>query len=165
VPASTNGRRAAAAASGGAWVALLTCGCTSIDPGPNFIIPEQTFDAAYFYCHVEPQLIFAFNCGPGDPSKGDPPNGCHYNPSAVSGMALIQHAPINCGGGDTPVDATQAGTGSPAQFNLESVSLEMNSDYMTAPLFVRPSGHDHPRAVFSAGDLQVQTLLATWASK
>ena len=144
---------------------LLAAGCTSIDPGPNFIIPEKAFDAAFFYCHVEPELIFAKKCGPGDPSKGDPANGCHYNPSSVSGMALLAHPPVNCGGGDTPLDPTQTGTGSAAQFNLESVSLEMNTDYTTAPLFVRPSGHNHPRAVFSTTDNQVVTLLSTWAAK
>jgi hypothetical protein len=140
-------------------------GCTSIDPGPNFVVPDETFDADYFYCHVEPQFIFANKCGPGDPSKGDPANGCHFNPSAVSGMALTDHPAVNCGGGDVPVDSTQTGSGSPAQGNLEAVSIEMSLDYMTAPLFVRPSGHSHPRAVFSENDPTVQMLLSTWAMK
>jgi hypothetical protein len=149
-----------------AWLGpLLSWGCTSIDPGPNFVVPDETFDSAYFYCHVEPQFIFFNNCGPGNPAKGDPPNGCHFNPSAVSGMALISHPAVDCGGGDVPLDTTQTGTGSPAEFNLESVSIEMSTDYVTAPLFVRPSGHDHPRAIFSESDPQVQMLLSTWASK
>jgi len=163
VPASTTTRAPFLAAGLAAAGALL--GCNSIDPGPNFVVPDQTFDSAYFYCHVEPQLIFAKNCGPGDPSKGDPSNGCHFNPSAVSGMALINHMPVNCGGGDLPLDSTQTGTGSPAEFNLEAVSIEMSVDYTTAPLYVRPSGHDHPRAVFQEGDPLVVMLLSTWASK
>src|ERR1700722_12139911 len=31
--------------------------CTSVDPGPNFVVPNSTFDPDYFYCHVEPQYI------------------------------------------------------------------------------------------------------------
>lgn len=150
------------------WLGSLLCGaCTSIDPGPNFVVPEQAFDAAYFYCHVEPEFIFAKKCGPGDPSQGDPPNatGCHFNPSAVSGMALRDHSPVDCGGGDKPVDTAQTGSGSAAQGNFAVVSFEMSTDYTTAPLFVRPSGHSHPRAVFSETDMGVRALLAAWASK
>ena len=91
-----------------AWGVLLPLlvGCTSVDPGPDFVVPETVFDPSYFYCHVEPELIFAYNCGPGDPSMGDPSNGCHFNPSAVSGMGLIDHPAIDCGGGDVPLDPT-----------------------------------------------------------
>lgn len=148
-----------------ALVAALA-GCTSVDPGPNFVVPDETFDADYFYCRVEPQLIVAYKCGPGDPSKGDPPNsnGCHFS-SAVSAMALRDHPAVACGGGDHPLDGTQTGSGSAAQGNLQSVSLEMSRDYLTAPLFVRPTGHAHPRSIFTDTDPIVQRLLSTWASK
>jgi hypothetical protein len=139
--------------------------CTTVDPGPNFTASTTSFDADFFYCHVEPELIFAKKCGPGDPSKGDPANGCHFNPSAVTAMALIDHMPVNCGGGDHPVDRAQLGSGGPAQGNYEAASLEMSRDYLTAPIFVRPSGNNHPRAIFSSTDTQVQQLLQTWASK
>jgi hypothetical protein len=147
----------------------LQAGCTSVDPGPDFVIPPETFDPDYFYCHVEPQLIVAYKCGPGDPSKGDPPNadGCHYS-SAVSGMALRMHDPVDCGGGDHPTGMSAlaaVANGSPAESNFESVSLEMSRDYLTAPLYVRPLGHAHPRAVITSGDPVVQQLLSTWASK
>jgi hypothetical protein len=149
------------------WVALLVplLGCTSIDPGPNFSASANAFDADYFYCHVEPELIFAKKCGPGDPSKGDAANGCHFNASVVTGMALIDHPAVNCGGGDHPVDLTSVGSGSPAQGNYEAASLEMSHQYTTAPIFVRPSGSNHPRAIFDPSDAQVNQLLATWASK
>jgi hypothetical protein len=158
------------------WSALLSClplllGCTSVDPGNDFVVPETVFDANYFYCHVEPGLIFAYSCGTGDPSQGDKANGCHFNPSAVSGMALLNHPAIDCGGGDIPVDLTQVGTGSPAQSNLAAVSLEMSKDYTTAALFTRPSDASgcppaaHPRCVFQTNDQTVVTLLSTWASK
>jgi hypothetical protein len=139
-------------------------GCTTIDPGPNFVVQDVTFNADYFYCHVEPQFIFANNCGPGDPSI-DKPNGCHFNPSAVSGMALIQHPAVDCGGGDHPLTSTSTGAGSPAESNLEAVSLEMSPDYLTAPVYVRPSGKYHPRQIFSPSDPTVQQILSTWASQ
>ena len=131
----------------------------------NFVVPQTTFDPDYFYCHVEPGFIFANKCGSGDPSKGDPPNGCHFTSSVVSGMALIDHMPVDCGGGDHPVSTTQTGTGSAAEGNYEAVSLEMNTDYTTAPVFVRPSGSNHPRQIFSTNDMTVNQLLSTWASK
>jgi len=145
---------------------LAACGCTTVDPGPNFSIANTSFDGDYFYCHVEPQFIVAKHCGPGGPSDS---NSCHFVPSAVSGMVLLDHPPVDCGGGDHPVDTTQIGTGSPAQSNLEAVSFEMSKDYTTAPIYVRPSGSGnalyHPRQIFDPGDVTVIQLLSTWASK
>lgn len=158
-------------AGGAALLAQLLwcCGCTSIDPGANFSIANTSFDADYFYCHVEPEFIFAKKCGPGDSSKGDPSNGCHFSSSSVSGMALLDHSPVDCGGGDHPVDRTQTGQGSPAQGNLEAVSFEMSKDYTMAPVYVRPSGRGgalyHPRQIFDPSDPQITALLATWAVK
>jgi hypothetical protein len=169
--AATNGLRRMAGVTLRLLVAL-PAGCVSVDPGQDFVNPEPNFDANYFYCHVEPGLIFAYHCGTGDPSKGDRANGCHFNPSAVSGMALLEHPAIDCGGGDVPLDLTQVAIGSPAQSNLSAASLEMAKDYATdAPLFTRPSSFDgvppaaHPRAIFDQSDLTVNTLLSTWAAK
>jgi hypothetical protein len=153
--------RRAARAAVAVGIAASGWGCTSVDPGPDFVVPNTTFDPDYFYCHVEPQYIVAYKCGPGDPSKGDPPNSCHYS-SAVSGMALVQHAPIDCGGGDHPADLSQIT--SAAQGDYEAVSLEMSSDYTTAPVFVRPQGNSHPRTVVQPNDKLVNQLLSTWAS-
>ena len=152
-------------------VLLLLPRCTSIDPGPDFVVAQTVFDANYFYCYVEPGLIFAYSCGTGDPSKGDPSNGCHFNPSAVSGMALFNHPAIDCGGGDAPLDPTQVATGGLAESNYEAVQLEMSTDYTTSALFNRPSDGSgcpppaHPRCVFSQMDMTVVTLLSTWATK
>jgi hypothetical protein len=146
----------------GAALALIagSIGCTSIDPGPDFVVPQEVFDPDYFYCHVEPELIFAKNCGPGE--AGDN-NSCHYS-STVSGMALIEHPMIDCGGGDHPLDTTQ--TAGAAASDFQNVSLEMSHDYKTAPLFERPSSTlNHPRMIFSPDDPQVNQLLSTWASK
>jgi hypothetical protein len=147
----------------GASFALLlhsVIGCTSIDPGPDFVIPPETFDPNYFYCHVEPQFIVAKKCGPGEPSDN---GSCHYS-SSVSGMSLLDHPTIDCGGGDQPLDPTT--TAGAAESNFEHVSFEMSRDYMTSQLFVRPSnGLNHPRVVFSPTDPVVNQLLSTWASK
>ena len=137
--------------------------CETVDPGPNFVVSDETFDQNYFFCHVEPELLFAKNCGPGDTSMGDTGNGCHYNSSAVSGMALIQHDPVPCDMNDVP-DSTMIGAGSPAQSNFQSASLEMSRDYLTAPIYVRPTGANHPRPIFTTTDPVVQ-VIATWAQK
>lgn len=147
------------------WVLAPLFGCTTVEPGQDFVIQNVTFDSNYFYCFVEPQLIFQNKCGPGDPSKGDPANGCHFNSAAVSGMALLNHPAVDCGGGDQVVDLTAIGTGSAAENNYEAVSFEMSQQYMDAPLFVRPSGNSHPRQIFLPTDPLVNQLLSTWASK
>ncbi len=170
--AATNGLRRGVGV-GVLSLLFLLLSCTSIDPGSDFVVPENTFDANYFYCHVEPEFIFAPNymCGSGDPTKGDHANGCHFNSSAVTGMALTNHPLIDCGGGDIPVDLTQVANGSPAQSNLEAASTEMSKDYTTAALFTRPSSVNgqnpaaHPRAVFDQSDANVNMILSTWASK
>jgi hypothetical protein len=148
-----------------ALVLVGTCACTSIDPGRNFSLPNVTFDADYFYCHVEPELIVAKHCGPGDPSQGDPSNACHFTASAVTAMDLFDHPAVDCAGGDHPATLTQIGSGSAAQLNYESVSREMSKDPQSAPVYVRPSGAYHPRHVFAPGDPVVLQLLSTWASK
>jgi hypothetical protein len=137
-------------------------GCTTVDPGPNFVIADQTFNANYFFCYVEPQVLFGKSCGSG--AAGDPANGCHFNSSAVSGMALIDHPAIDCGGGAAPLDSTTVGEGSPAQSNLQAASLEMSTDYLNAPIIVRPTGHNHPRQIFALTD-PVVNVIATWATK
>lgn len=141
-------------------LAVGCAGCTTVDPGPDFVIPQEVFDANDYFCHVEPQLIVAKKCGPGEASDN---GSCHFS-SSVSGMALIDHAAIDCGGGDVPLDPTS--TAGAAQSDFLAVSFEMSRDYMTAPLFVRPSnGANHPRVVFMPNDPQINQLLSTWASK
>lgn len=143
---------------------MLVPSCATVDPGPNFVVPDQQFDADYFFCHVEPELLFAKGCGTGNQGAGDKANGCHFNASAVSGMALKNHPPIDCGGGDRPVNRAQLGAGSPAQSNLQAASLEMSRDYLTAPMFVRATGQTHPRAVIAKDDPVVE-VIKTWATK
>jgi hypothetical protein len=142
----------------------VTLACSTVDPGPNFVVPEEQFDADFFFCRVEPELLIAKRCGPGDPGAGDPANGCHFNSSAVGGrMALANHPPIECAA-DRPTNRAQLGAGGPAQGNLQAVTLVMSRDVQTAPLFLRPTGQNHPRQVFAREDPVVE-VLRQWAQK
>jgi hypothetical protein len=144
-----------------AWAGSLAC--TTVDRGPNFVVPDESFDPDFFFCRVEPELLVAKRCGPGDPALGDPPNGCHFNASAVSGMVLTDHPRVDCDG-DRAINRGQIGAGSAAQGNLQAASLVMSRDVLTAPIFVRPTGQNHPRAVFGRDD-PVVDLLRQWAQR
>ena len=56
-PGSKVYRRRVAARNGlrrGTWIGpptvlTLLLGCTSVDPGPDFVVPQTVFDANYFY--------------------------------------------------------------------------------------------------------------------
>ena len=167
--AATNGLRRGRSIGPPTFLTLLL-GCTSVDPGPNFVVPQTVFDADYFYCHVEPEFIFAYSCGSGDPSK-DKPEQLPLQPLRGQRDGAPRSPGRRLRWGRPPRDLTQIGTGSPAQNNLESVSLEMSNDYTTAALFVRPSNvtgdppSAHPRVVFDQDDQTVNELLRTWASK
>jgi hypothetical protein len=137
--------------------------CTTVDPGPNFVVPDETFDADFFFCRVEPEILIAKKCGPGDPAAGDTANGCHFNASATGGMGIATHPTVDCSG-DHPTNRAQLGSGSVAQANLQAVTFEMSRDVMTAPLFLRPTGQNHPRQIFSAQD-PVVDILRQWAQK
>ena len=141
---------------------VLTQACTSVDPGPHFVVPDEQFDADFFFCRVEPEVLFAKKCGPGEPGI-DPPNGCHFNSSAVSGMAIADHAPVDCVDG-RPVNRAQIGAGSAAQGNLQAASIVMSRDIATAPIYVRPTGANHPRTIFSKGDPAAE-VLREWARR
>jgi hypothetical protein len=125
-------------------------GCT-IDPGPNFVIPETVFNDDFFYCHVEPEYLFApqTQCGAG---QGSDNGNCHFNSSAVSGMALQQHAPIECDP-DHPTAAGRANINTQAQSNFSAASLEMNRNCVAyqscqAAILTRPTSNSaHPRQV------------------
>jgi len=148
-------------------------GCT-IDPGANFEVPLSVFNEDFFYCHVEPEYLFAqqTQCGAGQASDN---GNCHFNASAVSGMALQNHTLINCGGGDHPLPndpngVAATGPGSPAANNFSSASLEMSrecQDYDTcqAAILKRPtSTTDHPRQIFLPTDPTLPNVIYQWAA-
>ena len=138
-------------------------GCTTVEPGANPVIPDEQFDADYFFCRVEPELLVAKKCGPGEPGDN---NSCHFNASAVGGrMALAQHTRVDCDPmTNRPTNRAQIGAGSAPQANLQAASLVMSRDYQTAPLFLRPTGKNHPREVFRADD-PVVDVIREWARR
>jgi hypothetical protein len=166
----------------GALGAVAGWGCT-VDPGPNFVIPFSVFNADYFYCHVEPEYLFApqTQCGAGQSTDN---SNCHFNSSVVSGMVLQNHPLIDCGGGDHPAN-NAAGTGSigPGSFannNFSSASLEMSRNCTDvancqAPILIRPSCPPpggcvaHPRQIFTPAvppspPDALSNVILTWAS-
>ncbi|MBS2015780.1 MAG: hypothetical protein JST00_23030 [Deltaproteobacteria bacterium] len=148
-----------------AALASSAVSCTTVDPGPSFVVPDENFDADFFFCRVEPDLLFGKKCGPGDPAAGDAANGCHFNSSAVSGMALAPHPPVDCGPDRArPVNRGQIGAGSAAQGNLQAASLVMSRDFQTAPILLRPTGLNHPRAIFGRND-PITDVIREWAQK
>jgi hypothetical protein len=83
-------------------------------------------------------------------------------------MVLIAHPPVDCGGGNAPIDPSTIGKDAP--IDLQAASLEMTRDYTSAPIFVRPSSNNgvpptgHPRAVFDQSDPKAWEILSTWAA-
>ncbi len=132
--------------------------CTSIDPGANYIVPDEVFNANYFYCFVEPNLIFGKKCG--DNGTG----GCHFS-DKVPEMQLVDHPPIQCANG-APVDSTTVGQGTPANSNLANVSQQMSTDWMNANIYIWPTQivSAHPIQVFTPSDPVVK-YIETWASE
>ncbi len=150
-----------------AALAASVWGCTTIDPGPPFRVPLSVFNENFFYCHVEPEYLFApqTQCGSGQASDN---GNCHYNSSAVSGMALLQHPAIDCGGGDVPLDKSTITQ--PAQANFTAASLEMSrncSDYQScqAAILKRPTTtNGHPRQIFDPTDPTLPNVIYKWAA-
>jgi hypothetical protein len=150
--------------------AIFAVSCTTVDPGPDFQLPTVQFNANYFFCVVEPQLIMGGLTG--TPCGDNGSHGCHYS-DKVPEMALIRlPQPVKCSG-DVPVDQTQVATGTPAASNLATVSLQMNAVYTDAPIYLRPSLDipGHPVKVFSVQpplsktDKAIVEILKTWATK
>lgn len=147
---------------------VATSGCAalvSVDPGTNYIVPPENFNANYFYCFVEPNVILG-GATPNHVSCGDNgTHGCHYS-DKVPEMQLQMHAPVTCANG-VPTDLTQVGAGSPAANNLSSVSIEMSTDWMNAPIYIWPTQlvSAHPVLVYPPNDTSVTKYLATWATQ
>lgn len=150
------------AAGLGILVAALGAACTTVDPGETFIVPNQTFNEDFFYCEVEPKLIFGKGCGDLQGSN----TGCHYNSAVVSGMPLQNHPPVDCANGKP---TSPPSLGSPAKSNYTSVSLQMSRDYLTAAIYVRPTSTTaHPQvngtSVYAKDDAVVD-VIRQWAQR
>lgn len=140
---------------------LVGClACTTVDPGSDFNIAEAVYDENFYYCRVEP-MLFAQRCGPGDPSKGDAANGCHFN---VTSFRMRDYSPLvadSCGGSLVP------GVSPPpaARSNYQTAQSRMQIDPALAALLNRPIGTQaHPRAIFAANSPEAD-LIRQWATQ
>jgi hypothetical protein len=141
-----------------AAASLSSAGCESIDPGPDYVVPLDAYNQSYFYCFVEPNLIFGKKCG------DDGSHGCHFS-DKVPELVLTDHTPVTCSNG-LPTDMTQIGAGTPAGNNYSAASLQMDTDYLNAPIYTWPTQivPAHPKQVFLPSD-PVVMYLATWAQQ
>jgi hypothetical protein len=141
----------------------LLCGCgeeglfpTTIDPGPDYSIAELLFDEEFYYCQVEPRVIFTHGCSTGNP--GD--SGCH---SSVTSFRILDYAPHvsdSCQGnvvGNVLIPRQ-------ARQNFDSAQARMRRDPETAPLLQRPLGRlAHPRQIFD-GNSDAAAAIREWAT-
>jgi hypothetical protein len=142
---------------------LAGASCTTVSPGPDFQVPTVTFDPNYFYCVVEPQIIMGGLTGIQCGNNGS--NGCHYSDKVPEMSLEALPAPVTCVNG-APTDMTQTAPGTPAANNLAQVSIEMNSIYTDAPIYLWPSQTvaGHPVQVFMTTDSAVVNIIKTWAA-
>jgi hypothetical protein len=141
-------------------LALLGIGaCSTIEPGSEFAIASVIYDANYFYCKVEPEVLMAKSCGSGDASKGDT-SGCH---ASVTHFRLNVSAtrPVMCNG-LTPTENVPPSS----QGNYEAAQGEMTLDYPNAPLIAWPTQKfsGHPRQIFTSTDPEYD-IIKDWATK
>jgi hypothetical protein len=146
-------------------VALAACGDSgffpgTVDPGSDFAVADIVFDQNYFYCKVEP-VLFANNCGPGDPAKGDTAGGCHFNATAYR---LTRYMPL-VGESCTGLVPGASGVPASAQGNYQTSQARMKEDPDIAPLLQRPTAHQtHPRQIFDLNSPDAD-VIRQWATK
>ena len=127
--------------------------CSTVEPGGDFQFAQVTYDEAYFYCRLEPQVILAHSCGPGEPADN---NGCH---AANTPFRLLTHAPVTCNG------LTPGSVPSEARNNYQFSQGEMALDVESAPLLTRPTQVlAHPRPMFALQSPEAD-LIRDWANK
>jgi len=132
---------------------------TTVDPGPDYSIADLVFDESFFYCQVEPRVMFAHRCGAGDPGQGDSSGGCHFN---VTAFRLTDYTPPvgdGCMGNvvGTPIPAA-------ARQNYQTSQARMRRDPEVAPLLQRPLKKlTHPRVIFN-DDSDAADALREWAT-
>ena len=129
---------------------------TTINPGADFSIAELLFDEEFYYCQVEPRVIFAHGCSNG--VAGD--SGCH---ARVTSFRLQEYAPPvsnSCMGnvvGNVLIPQI-------ARQNYNSAQARMRRDPETAPLLQKPTGRlSHPRQIFDANS-DAAAAIREWAT-
>ena len=132
---------------------------TTIDPGADYGIAELVFDEEFYYCQIEPRVIFAHGCSNSDAARGD--SGCH---ARVTSFRVLEYAPRvsdSCQGnvtGNVPIPQT-------ARQNYNSSQARMRRDPDTAPFLQKPTGKlSHPRQIFT-DDSDAAAAIREWATR
>jgi len=131
----------------------------SVDPGPDFVQEDITFDDEFYYCRVEP-VLFAQGCGSG--SGSDPANGCHFSVTKFRLTDYMPRVSDGCVG-----DALGPGAVVPvsAQQNYTAAQARMKRDPQLAALLQRPLGNaQHPRKIFAANSPEAD-VIRQWATQ
>ncbi len=138
--------------------------CTTVDPGPEFVVPPTQFDANYFYCTVEPQIIMGGLTLANQPCGGTASQGCHYSDKVPAMPLQALPQPVMCNGG-VPVNPGDVASGTAPALNYASVSLQMSSSVKDAPIYTWPTQMvaGHPVMVYSPNDPAILAILNKWA--
>lgn len=136
--------------------------CVTVDPGPQFVVPPTQFDANYFYCTVEPQVIMGGLTR--KPCGDDGSHGCHYSDKVPAMPLQALPQPVACSGG-VPLNAGDVASGTAPALNYASVSLQMSSSVMEAPIYTWPTQivPGHPIQVYLPTDTAILDILDKWA--
>ena len=130
----------------------LAVGCGTVDPGTFEGVRDLKLDENFYYCVVQPQVITAKRCSPGD--AGDPSGGCH---ASKSSMILVDiPTPVACSG-TRPTGTVSASE----RANYQATQLRVTRDPESAPLLARPTGKmDHPRVIFASNSPEADVIRA-----
>jgi hypothetical protein len=127
----------------------------TVELGDDFVAPDLQLDESFFYCRIQPEVLTRHSCATGASGEGGT---CHDSESALRLAAT--DAPPPCDGNGVLVD----GVPDAYRANFDAVSFSVQSDPLTSPLYLRPTGQaSHPRTIFDEGD-EAAELIVEWIS-
>ena len=127
----------------------------TVDLGDDFVAPDLQLDEPFFYCRIQPDVLTLHSCANGGDGEA---GSCHESNSALRLLASDAPPPCDDDGAlvDEVPDAYRA--------NFDAVSFSVQSDALTSPLYLRPTGQaSHPRTIFDEDDEAAQ-LIVDWIS-
>jgi hypothetical protein len=133
--------------------------CSTIEPGDRPGITDPVYDADFFYCEIEPNVLMAKSCATGDSAQGDM-GGCHASATPFRLLPLDVNAAVQCMGDRVIGDVSLT-----SRSNYTAAQAEMTQNPDTTPLLTHPTGRAiHPRTIFDASSSEAD-LIRQWAAK